>query len=72
MVDNSLRADGSVPELGRRDGGGFGGRAGRVGPPERVHRDRIPSLRQLASLVVNGVLMLPRNYRRGMYLDILT
>ena len=28
-------------------------------------------MRQLAALVVNGMLMLPRNYRRGMFLDIL-
>ncbi len=34
-------------------------------------RQRIPSMRQLAALVVNGMLMLPRNYRRGMFLDIL-
>ena len=34
-------------------------------------RQRIPTLRQLAALVVNGMLTLPRNYRRGMYLDIL-
>ena len=34
-------------------------------------RQRIPSLRQLAALVVNGMLTLPRNYRRGMFLDIL-
>ncbi len=56
-------------------------------PSERIHiplppasgsdatrsnrRQRIPTLRQLAALVVNGMLTLPRNYRRGMYLDIL-
>ncbi len=34
-------------------------------------RQRIPTLRQLAALVVDGMLTLPRNYRRGMYLDIL-
>jgi len=33
-------------------------------------RQRIPTLRQLASLVVNGMLTLPRNYYRGMFLDI--
>ena len=33
-------------------------------------RQRIPTLRQLAALVVNGMLVLPRNYRRGMFLDI--
>lgn len=71
MVDNRLRTEGSVSELGRRDGG-VAGRSGRVGAAEPVHRDRIPTLKQLAALVVNGVLMLPRHYRRGMFLDILT
>ena len=33
-------------------------------------RQRIPTLRQLAALVVNGMLTLPRNYIRGMFLDI--
>ena len=33
-------------------------------------RQRIPNLRQLASQVVNGMLTLPRNYYRGMFLDI--
>jgi hypothetical protein len=73
MVDNRLRTEGSVPELSRRDGGGgVGARPSRVGPATPVHRDRIPTLRQLAGLVVNGILTLPRNYRRGMFLDILT
>jgi len=46
-------------------------------PPARTDtgsprvRQRIPTMRQLAALVVNGMLMLPRNYRRGMFLDIL-
>ncbi|HYH37917.1 hypothetical protein [Azospirillum sp. TSO22-1] len=59
----------------RPDGGGAralsagrgGGRVGEVGTPGR---QRIPSVRQLASLMVNGILTLPRNYRRGMFLDI--
>lgn len=34
-------------------------------------RQRIPTMRQLASLVINGILTLPRNYRRGMFLDII-
>lgn len=33
-------------------------------------RQRIPSVRELAALVVNGILTLPRNYRRGMFLDV--
>ncbi len=37
-----------------------------VGPP----RQRLPSTAQLAKLLINGILTLPRNYRRGMFLDI--
>lgn len=70
MIDGPYRPEGSVPELGRRDGGGVA-RSSARGPAERVHRDRIPTLKQLAALVVNGVLRLPLNYRRGMFLDIL-
>ena len=41
------------------------------GEPGRTRtRQRIPTMRQLAALVVNGMLTLPRNYRRGMFLDI--
>jgi hypothetical protein len=32
---------------------------------------RIPTLRQLAGLLVDGVLTLPHDYRRGRYLDLL-
>lgn len=35
------------------------------------YRPRIPTMAQLAKLLVNGILVLPRNYRRGMFLDIL-
>lgn len=38
---------------------------GRVGRP-----DRWPTARELASLLVNGILTLPARYRRGMFLDI--
>lgn len=58
----------------RPDGGGGAvlpaGRSGRVGEVGAPARQRIPSMRQLASLMVNGILTLPRNYRRGMFLDI--
>lgn len=69
---NSGRSDGAIPEVGRREPGpGFARQVtpGRASAP--AHRDRIPSLRQLAALVVNGMLRLPRNYHRGMFLDIL-
>ena len=39
------------------------------GPAPRGNR--IPTLRQLASLLVDGVLRLPANYRRGAYLDLI-
>ena len=39
------------------------------GPAPRGQR--IPTLRQIASLLIDGVLTLPRGYRRGMYLDLL-
>ncbi|WP_029008304.1 hypothetical protein [Azospirillum halopraeferens] len=54
-----------------------GGRLAPTGPGARVARagevggrQRIPTVRQLAGLLVNGILTLPRNYRRGMFLDI--
>lgn len=34
-------------------------------------RQRIPTLAQLAALISTGSLVLPRNYRRGMFLDIM-
>lgn len=56
----------------RSDGGR---RVPASGPLARSQKDggirgRIPTVRELASLVVNGILTLPRNYRRGMYLDV--
>lgn len=45
---------------------GVRGRAEAVGGG----RQRIPTVRELAGLLVNGILMLPRNYRRGMFLDV--
>ena len=40
---------------------------GRAAP----HSGRVPTLKQLASLLVDGILTLPSYYRRGMYLDLL-
>ena len=34
-------------------------------------RSRIPTVRELASLMINGILSLPPRYFRGMYLDVL-
>ncbi|MEA1649736.1 hypothetical protein UAJ10_12015 [Nitrospirillum sp. BR 11164] len=33
--------------------------------------NRWPSARELAGLMVNGILTLPARYRRGMFLDVL-
>jgi hypothetical protein len=73
MVDT--RATGPNPHLPvRTDGGGARASAGRsVEEPRsrRSHSGRVPSLKQLASLLVDGILTLPPYYRRGMYLDLL-
>jgi len=65
------RASGAI----RADGGGtraaIGGPTSTGDAPGRP-RQRIPSAAQLAALFKDGFLTLPRNYRRGMFLDILT
>jgi hypothetical protein len=59
----------------RTDSGGSArasaGRAVEEARPRRSHSGRVPTLKQLASLLVDGVLTLPPYYRRGMYLDLL-
>lgn len=73
MVETRRTGDRSN-ELIRPDSGG--GRIAASGARARAEgvvqqgRQRVPSLRELAALVVNGVLTLPRNYRRGMFLDV--
>lgn len=76
MSDSRNRGDhGDLPIRG----GAVGGRvapSGGVASRGRAdlatgHRQRIPTLRQLAGLLVNGILTLPRNYRRGMFLDVI-
>lgn len=72
MVE-TRRTGGSANEPIRRDGGGRVGASGARGRADEVGsgaRQRMPTLRQLASLLVNGILTLPRNYRRGMFLDV--
>jgi hypothetical protein len=73
MVDT--RPTGPNPHLPvRTDSGGARASAGRsVEEPRsrRSHSGRVPSLKQLASLLVDGILTLPPYYRRGMYLDLL-
>lgn len=72
-------AEPRVPGRWQGDGirpGGWPGDRGRAerlpGQPESVGglRQKIPTPRQLAALIVNGLINLPRNYRRGMFLDI--
>lgn len=46
------------------------GTQARANRPAAPLRQRLPSLQELAALVVNGALRLPARYFRGMYLDI--
>jgi hypothetical protein len=73
MVDT--RPTGTNSNLPVRSDPGSGrtsaGRPAEGARPGRTHAGRVPSLRQLASLLVDGILTLPPNYRRGMYLDLL-
>lgn len=63
---------GSVAESGGRRAAlpvsGPGGRPIPMGRPG----NRWPSAKELAALIVDGMLRLPARYRRGMYLDVLT
>lgn len=75
MVETRRTGDRSNEAIRSDPGGGRVPSAGGVGPSARAEavgrgRQRIPTLRELAALVVNGVLTLPRNYRRGMFLDV--
>lgn len=77
MVDTrpaDNRSSGTI----RPDPGGGYAPAGRsvdgpidAGTGGRSSRQKIPTARQMAELVVDGLLTLPRNYRRGMFLDVL-
>lgn len=64
---------GSAIEGGQRRAGalavtGPGGRPIPMGRPG----NRWPNARELAALIVDGMLRLPARYRRGMFLDVLT
>jgi len=63
---------GTLIESGGRRGTiaitGPGGRPIAMGRPG----NRWPNPRELAALVVDGILRLPARYRRGMFLDVLT
>lgn len=63
---------GSVSESGgRRTGGAVTSIPGKGILPGRPG-NRWPSAKELAALMVDGILRLPARYRRGMYLDVLT
>lgn len=63
---------GSVSESGgRRTGGVAAATPGRGIAPGRPG-NRWPNPKELAALMVDGILRLPARYRRGMYLDVLT
>ncbi len=75
MVETRRTGDRSNEPIRSEVGGGRVSSPGAVGVRNRAEqvgggRQRIPSVRELASLLVNGILTLPRNYRRGMYLDV--
>jgi hypothetical protein len=79
MVDSRVGSStntvvgGSVAESGGRRTGtiavpGVPGRGIPLGRPG----NRWPNPKELAALLVDGILRLPARYRRGMFLDILT
>jgi len=35
-----------------------------------VHKNKLPTIRELLALVVNGAIVLPQRYFRGMFLDV--
>jgi hypothetical protein len=73
MVETRRTGDRSNELILPDSGGGrvaAGGARPRAEGVVQQGRQRVPSLRELAALVVNGVLTLPRNYRRGMFLDV--
>ncbi|WP_207476772.1 hypothetical protein [Arenibaculum pallidiluteum] len=59
------------PDIGRGRPAAPGGAAEPLAGGPAPRGQRIPSLRQIASLLIDGVLTLPRGYRRGTYLDLL-
>ncbi|WP_298371232.1 hypothetical protein [Azospirillum sp.] len=75
MVETRRTGDRSNDAIRSDPGGGRVPSTSPVGLRARMEgigqgRQRIPSVRELAALVVNGILTLPRNYRRGMFLDV--
>lgn len=79
MVDSRVGSStgnvvgGSVAESGGRRTGpaAVPGMSGR-GIPQGRPGNRWPNPKELAALLVDGILRLPARYRRGMFLDILT
>jgi hypothetical protein len=72
MVDETRSARG----IGDVRSDWSGGRSATGRPVDRINVRRgffarIPTLKQLADLLVDGELVLPPGYRRGMFLDVL-
>ncbi|WP_119680122.1 hypothetical protein [Indioceanicola profundi] len=57
---------------GQRSGPAAGIAAVERLPPRGRPGNRWPNPRELAALMVNGILRLPARYRRGMFLDVLS
>lgn len=61
---------GAIPD-GRRSGPLVGVAAADRVPARGRPGNRWPNPRELAALMVDGILRLPARYRRGMFLDVL-
>jgi len=73
MVNSRLTNDPYADDVRPGSPGRAPGALGRLperGPAVGPTRPRIPTAAQLARLLINGILTLPRSYRRGMFLDI--
>jgi hypothetical protein len=72
MIDTRRTGERANEPIRPDGGGGRVPASGVRGRTESVQRgrQRIPTVRELAGLLINGILTLPRNYRRGMFLDV--
>jgi hypothetical protein len=69
LSGSSVRRDAYVDRPPQGGGSGPLARALRANQAP-VHKNRIPTIRELLALVVNGALILPQRYFRGMFLDV--
>lgn len=56
----------------RPPGGSVSGTVARANRANQApaHKNRLPTIRELLGLVVNGAIVLPQRYFRGMFLDV--